>query len=366
MRILFTTATYLPSINGVAYQIDMLKQELLRQNHQVLILAPNHPRQQPDPAVCRYPSISSPLAYNYPLGIPFVNESVIKAFKPQVIHTHHPFHIGFHAQELAKTYGCPLFFTHHSSYEDYVNVYIPFAKSMAQKIVAHHLVNFCRRVQSVICPSPHMVEVVNQMGITNTQLIPNGIDALFHPQGPKNKHLSLIYVGRLSPEKNLLPTLKLLQAILKIRPHASLTLIGEGSLQSELTQYAQKNHLVNHVHFLGPLKRTALPRHLSRHHFFISYSFTESFSLSHLEALACGVPLLIPPKVSLGAFVTPQNSLSLPASYSQAATLILKTFNQTKTYQNKVTHAITTAQNFSIQNTTESHLNLYQRFLNSD
>ena len=61
MKILYVTATYSPTVNGVAVSVKTTAENLRKLGHDVTILAPNHPnRDKNEEHVVRYPSIVNP------------------------------------------------------------------------------------------------------------------------------------------------------------------------------------------------------------------------------------------------------------------------------------------------------------------
>ena len=105
MRILLVTATYTPAINGVAIAVSNLKKGLEIKNHDVFVLAPNHPVQKTERKVLRFPSLPNPFIKNYPIPVcpnfKLINH-IVKNIKPDVVHVHHPFYIGYIARIIAK------------------------------------------------------------------------------------------------------------------------------------------------------------------------------------------------------------------------------------------------------------------------
>ncbi|MFW6363806.1 MAG: glycosyltransferase, partial [Spirochaeta sp.] len=60
MRIVFSTDTYWPRVNGVAVSVEVLRRELVAMGHSVLIFAPEYPESSEgtttSPGVIRLPS----------------------------------------------------------------------------------------------------------------------------------------------------------------------------------------------------------------------------------------------------------------------------------------------------------------------
>jgi glycosyltransferase involved in cell wall biosynthesis len=119
---------------------------------------------------------------------------------------------------------------------------------------------------------------------------PNGVDtARFAPirdGDPGRAWRSVLYVGRLEPEKNLI---RLIDALALIRtPPLRLTVIGDGSLTLELAQQARARSV--EVEFKGTVPHSELPKHLNETDLFVLPSLTEGHPKALIEAMACGLP----------------------------------------------------------------------------
>jgi glycosyltransferase involved in cell wall biosynthesis len=98
------------------------------------------------------------------------------------------------------------------------------------------------------------------------------------------------YVGRLSPEKNLLTLLISFANIEQNDPLIKLVLVGEGILQSELKEYASKRGIKDKVIFCGV--RYDIGKILSSFDVFVLPSYVEGMSTALLEAMACGLAII--------------------------------------------------------------------------
>ncbi|MFC1567180.1 glycosyltransferase family 4 protein, partial [bacterium] len=115
---------------------------------------------------------------------------------------------------------------------------------------------------------------------------PNYVDTeLFKPMDAFKKENSLIYVGRLEQQKNL----KMLLGALKDTTY-SLTIIGKGSLKSELVQLAQKNKI--NVKFRDNVLHNDLSKIFNEHMIFVLPSLYEGTPKVLIEAMACGMPVI--------------------------------------------------------------------------
>ena len=72
-----------------------------------------------------------------------------------------------------------------------------------------------------------------------------------------------------------------------------IILCGDGSLGTEIKGYVRKNELIKYVHFAGFIKNEDLPNYLAAADVYVSSSLSDGTSLSLLEAMACGLPVVV-------------------------------------------------------------------------
>jgi glycosyltransferase involved in cell wall biosynthesis len=123
---------------------------------------------------------------------------------------------------------------------------------------------------------------------SRVELIPNGVDTqLFVPAGaaPRSGPPRVLYVGRLSPEKNLET---IVHAISSLGAGATATMIGAGPLRGNLEALARAREV--EIKFPGIVEQAKLPAVYGAADVFVLASFTEGHPKVLLEAMACGVP----------------------------------------------------------------------------
>jgi glycosyltransferase involved in cell wall biosynthesis len=119
------------------------------------------------------------------------------------------------------------------------------------------------------------------------ELIPNGVDLrLFRPMdGERSQGRRILYVGRLSPEKNLQTVV---EATASVGDGSTLRVAGSGPLRADLDAQARAQGVS--VEFLGVVEQTKLPAVYASSDVFVLASFTEGHPKVLLEAMACGLP----------------------------------------------------------------------------
>ena len=118
----------------------------------------------------------------------------------------------------------------------------------------------------------------------------NGIDIdNFTFAGPATEPVA-ISVARLSAEKDFASLLRAVSIAIRDVPDLRLKLVGDGPERLNLERLARELNLGGHVEFLG--ERTDVAELLAQAGFFVTASLTEGISLTLLEAMAVGLPVI--------------------------------------------------------------------------
>jgi glycosyltransferase involved in cell wall biosynthesis len=183
-----------------------------------------------------------------------------------------------------------------------------------------------RLADRVICVSHDSANLSAREGIAFRRIatIWNGIDtSLFAYTGP---HVGgpAVMVGRLSPEKDVATLLRAAALVAPQCPSFALEIAGNGPCLADLNRLASDLGLGDRVRFLGEVRD--IPALLARASLFVLPSMTEGISLTLLEAMARGLPVVATrvggnPEVVVdgetGLLVPPQDPAGLAAAVIQ-------------------------------------------------
>jgi len=132
----------------------------------------------------------------------------------------------------------------------------------------------------------------SQKGV-QVHVIPNGVDTeSFKPPDskPKSQKFKLLFVGRLADsQKNISMMLRCLTRI----PDADLRIVGDGPDSDKLRRLAVKLNLRHRVWFEGWVQGHKLIRIYQESDAYVSASRDEGMPNTVLEALSCGLPLIL-------------------------------------------------------------------------
>ncbi|HRE31210.1 MAG TPA: glycosyltransferase [Candidatus Berkiella sp.] len=146
---------------------------------------------------------------------------------------------------------------------------------------------FLSRIQRVYCSGEAQRSLLQALSFNNDIKQTRGV-GIFHyamknESAPKTFRGKFLYVGRLSPEKNLENLVRFFAAF----PQYQLTLIGQGPLQQKLEVLAGTN-----VKLAGHVPNQALAEYYQSHDIFILPSLKEPWGLVIEEALYYGLPVI--------------------------------------------------------------------------
>ncbi len=143
-----------------------------------------------------------------------------------------------------------------------------------------------------VCVSRHSARWLIGEGVPARKVVilANGIDMLRFAWSGPNPDGPIVTVARLSPEKDQETLLRAMALVRREVPQARLEIAGAGPCRPALEKLAGALHLRDTVRFLGHV--SDVPDLLARARVFVLSSLTEGISLTLLEAMASGLPVV--------------------------------------------------------------------------
>ena len=117
--------------------------------------------------------------------------------------------------------------------------------------------------RAVIANSGHVRDVMARDGIAS-DVIYNGVPIPALLDAPKHAEPTVLYAGRLTPEKGCQTLLEAMEAVLNVHPSAHLRIAGDGPFRAELEARSRQGALATRVLFLGHLPQDDLRRETRR------------------------------------------------------------------------------------------------------
>ncbi len=310
MRIIIVTDQYPPMVGGVPNVTYGLAHDFANRGHQVWVVAPSQGQRdmrhlENNVRVYRFSSFEWPTYEG--LRIPFLPfvpiRTLLKKSDPHIIHIHSPVVLGNIAQILAGGLHKPVIATNH-----YLPINMsrslstdPLLSKSFSTISYTYLVNFCNRCEYVTAPTATALNLLYDHGLrAPAGVISNGIDLKKYTPGPRDEqvlrqlHLPtdrpiILHVNRLNYEKRVDV---LLDAAAKLSSNAYIALVGSGPAEADLREQAERLKLNDRVSFLGFVRDAELLALRHSSDLFVIPSEADLQSLSTMEAMACGLPVI--------------------------------------------------------------------------
>ncbi|OUL28763.1 glycosyltransferase family 1 protein [Nostoc sp. 106C] len=295
MKIALFTETFLPKVDGIVTRLRHTVDHLQRHGNQVLVIAPEGGITEHKGAKV-YGVTGFPLPLYPELKMALPRPAIgyaLEEFQPDIIHVVNPAVLGLSGIFYSKVLKIPLVASYHTHLPQYLQHY---GLGMLEGLLWELLKGAHNQAELNLCTSTAMVEELSAHGIERVDLWQRGVDTeLFHPDLASVEMRSrltqnhpesplLLYVGRLSAEKEIERIKPILEAI----PQARLALVGDGPHRQAL----EKHFAGTNTNFVGYLMGRELGSAFASADAFIFPSRTETLGLVLLEAMAAGCPVV--------------------------------------------------------------------------
>lgn len=153
-----------------------------------------------------------------------------------------------------------------------------------------------QKSQAVVANSQglrHLFE--SQYPTIPASVIPNGVDTrLFLPAANKPAEpFSIVTVARLIPRKGIDVLIRACGLLEKAQIPFQCHVVGDGPETSALKAIAQEEGIADKILFYGQLEKWQVSSVLAQGHLFVLPSYAEGMPNAALEAMACGLPLIL-------------------------------------------------------------------------
>jgi glycosyltransferase involved in cell wall biosynthesis len=304
LNIVMMTNSYKPFVGGVERSIETFSDEFKVRGHRVLIVAPTFKNMMKEKDVLRVPAIQKFNGTDFSVPLPIYSGlfQALKAFKPDIVHAHHPYLIGDTAVRIAARFKIPIVFTFHTFFEDYTH-YVPGNSAALKRFVSALATGFANMCNSVIAPSESVLVELKKRGVTAPiDVAPTGIDLKKLRHGDRNgfrektgiprKAFTAGLISRLAPEKNIGVVAESAALFLEQNPDAHFLVVGTGPLLPFVKDLFKAKGLAGRLHTAGVLKGKELADAYHALDVFTFASKTETQGMVLAEAMAAGVPVL--------------------------------------------------------------------------
>lgn len=302
LKIAIVTETWPPEINGVAHSLLHLSQGLQKNGHKILLIRPEQrgrctsfsPNQEclvKAQQIPRYPS----LQFGWPQMLKVTQ--ALDEFMPDVVHIVTEGPLGFAVLHAAKSKGIPVSSGFHSPFQDFSRF---FDLAFLVKPIQSYLRWFHNNTNLTCVPSRDTERALRDFGVTcPLTVVGRGVDTeLFHPErrseqlrqqwGVQANTRVMLYVGRLSPEKEIEFIIQHYKKILATGQALKLVIVGDGPQRNELLALNENRNII----FTGSLSGIELATVYASCDVFVFASQVETFGNVVLEAMASGLAVI--------------------------------------------------------------------------
>lgn len=258
-------------------------------------------------------SIHSPLLSRTSRYRAFLNlravEEILEREQPDIIESSDPYQMAWKALASGRGLGIPVVGFYHSHFpEAYLRSAAKFFGKTATEAVmdfaVRYVLNLYNRFEATLVPSQSLAQTLRNWGVNNVRVVELGVNVdIFKPAGdgvgetreslgiaPDQKFL--LYVGRLSKEKNIQVLFDAFDLLQRRRAgDFHLVVIGDGPQREQLRQLqARARDAVSWIRYCTD--SAELAHYYRAADLFVHPGVQETFGLVALESQACGTPVV--------------------------------------------------------------------------
>jgi len=322
MKIVLGIESYLPNVSGVVIFTKRVATYMAQRGHTVRLLTTSPygwPYEEKDPAgffIFRLKGWRNPFRKDLRVSSLSNRKAVrqlLAEIKPDIIHAQGIEPLNRIILKEAKRTGVPIIGHHHFSME-FVLGYFRSAKILhpvIRPLVRALARQFYNQCDLVLTPTDFSRRTLLNWGVkTPIEAISNGVELeRFNPANTKQEASSrrnimkrfglpaskpvILYIGRMDKDKNIPTLVKAIPKILEKTP-ATFLFVGEGNDRKEMERSISRQPWHDSVKFVGfiPHEDPDLPRIYQASSVVWTASSIETQSITTLEAIACGIPMV--------------------------------------------------------------------------
>jgi glycosyltransferase involved in cell wall biosynthesis len=292
VRVCLVTSEYPPVIGGIASHVFELARAIAAASveatvvHPISLMSPPPPPPEaPGVAVFRPRLVKAQPLYDFVLRL-WLRGHLAKG-KFDLVHVHG-------VRPLAATRGLslPVVFTNHTSgFLGRLNAE-PGRKRRTAALLEH--------VDALLAPSDELVAAARAFGYAGpAQMIPNGVDIERFAPGPSGARAAwgfgadetVIMLARRLVKKN--GVLGFARAVARMQArNFRVVVAGDGPDREQMVEILGEAGMLDRVKFLGAVPNSSMPEIYRACDVAVLPSLAEATSITGLEAMACGLPLV--------------------------------------------------------------------------
>ena len=250
-------------------------------------------------------NLKRPFALRFGLDFPFklaharILRRLIRGIDPDILHAHYLVDYGLYGALcgfkpfIVTAWGSDVLFVSSEGSRKY----------FVKKYIAKYVI---RKADLVTGDSSSLVRAVVGLGVdeSKVKLIVHGVDLRgFHPVKNNEKfkkdlcipqdYCVVISTRNLEPVYDVATLIKAMPYVIDECRNTFFLLVGDGTLRRRLEELAYKLGVAENVRFVGSVSNREMPKFLGVSDIFVSTSLSDTRSVSLLEAMACGLPVVV-------------------------------------------------------------------------
>jgi glycosyltransferase involved in cell wall biosynthesis len=308
MNILIVSETYYPFIAGVSSSTRSIAEFMHSRGHKIILIVPkasgfikdNEPFQ-----IIRTPSVTDPFYKGktmtpFPLALHSILKAIIKN-NIDIIHIQEPGSLGVSGLIAAKITHRPFIGALHFTPDQAVRM-LPGKPVFLERFFIEYQKLFYNQCTGIMIPTATFEAYLNKIGVSSLKaVVSNGVNTdNFHPPDFAEKTAAIInkdiktvefyYLGRLNKDKNVQA---IIAALPKTDENVRIVIAGEGNDRQMLKKQADQLKVGHKIIWLGSLNQEQMLHWYFRSDVFILLALYEIQSIVTLQALACGLPVIL-------------------------------------------------------------------------
>ncbi|MFQ6067321.1 MAG: glycosyltransferase [bacterium] len=308
MRICFVSDQTFPPVGGEGISTQNFSLRLSKKQDAIIIFTSRAKRPfftAKGIKIYRFFSVSLPQEKGY---FAFASSgkilSILKRERIEIVQINLPTFLGWQTLKGAKRLGIPVVLGFHVQVGNLLPPHLP--SFLIEKAIENWFSFFYNRGDLIVVPSHFASQIARNYTRRPIQVVSNGIDLdwfsarrassesrmKFRDSYELGRLPFLLYVGRLSYEKNPAYLIKIM-GLLKKRSEVKLLMVGGGVLKDKLREKIASHGLKKRVILTGFLKEKDLLYAYLEADIFILPSFYELQSIATLEAMATRNAILV-------------------------------------------------------------------------
>lgn len=268
-KIVIVSDTAAPQVNGVSTAVTKTTEMLEKRGHSVTVIHPELFKTVPLPF---YPEVRIAVLPEWRM------KKLLDEAAPEFIHIMTEGPLGMAARSYCIQKKKQFTTSYHTQFHLHFDAWFGSFTDLPMDLMR----KFHSRASATFVTTERLKTDLEEHGFKNIVVAPLGVDTeLFAPDPSHTSDLPkpiFVYLGRLSPEKNI-------EEFLDAKLSGTKLVIGGGPDRKKLEQKYPD------AVFVGYQRGEALAELLSTADVFVFPSRTETFGLVMLEALACGLPV---------------------------------------------------------------------------